>query len=252
MEMMSRQIAAAVFATAAWIGISWATLAAAQTARPTITRAVDLIDAPGAILQVNAPAAFKVKESATAKRIAREGVLVRIFSLGPRQQIPTPISQADNCDIYISVPHKMVLDEAGALKFETIAVLDKDWLNLSNSLRTVESGHYFFVFEQGSSEIASSEQFRIRTADAARYFETGFRVTVEAGGTTISADSLKSQYQEREARLGQLKVEIDRNTRPAPCFSYKPVTINADAGPWMKGGELRACAGGAAPATPLS
>lgn len=218
-----------------------ASAATQEIRRPTITRAGDLIVVPGQRILVDSPAAFRLKASAAARRLAREGVVVRIFSLAVDQKTPLPIAQVDDCDVYLSVPHQLVLSDAGELKFATIAALDKDWLNLSNSLNTVEPGHYYFVLEQAHSAMAASEQFRIKTADARKYFETGFRVTIDPAGKGITAESLKREFLDRAARLGQLKIEVDRKTDLPPCYSYVPVTVVAQAGNAVERGVLMAC-----------
>jgi hypothetical protein len=203
-------------------------LAASQfVQRPTITRAIDLVELPAERVQVGAPALFTLRATSHAKRIAAQGVTVRIFSLLAEQKIPVPVAQADGCDVYLSVSHRLIQTSSGQLKFETIAALDKDWLNLSNSLTSVEAGHYYFVFEQSSPAIAASEQFRIKSSDARKYFETGFRVTIEPGGHGVTADSLRHKFLDRSAKLGQLKIEVDSKTDLPPCFGYQPVTVQA-------------------------
>ncbi len=203
-------------------------LAATQfVQRPTITRAVDLIEVPAERIQVGSSASFTLRTSSSAKRVAAQGVTVRIFSLSADQKIPSPVAQVDGCDAYLSVSHQLVQTPSGQLKFATISVLDKDWLYLSNSLTTVEAGHYYFVFEQSSAAMSASEQFRIKSSDARKYFETGFRVTIDPTGQTISADSLRQKFLDRSAKLGLLKIEMDSKNDSPPCFGFQPVTVQA-------------------------
>jgi hypothetical protein len=218
-------------------------LAATQfVQRPTITRAVDLIELPAEKMRVGVPASFNLRTTAAAKRLAVQGVVVRIFSLLADQKVPVPITQADGCDVYLSVAHQLVLSGPDQLKFATVATLDKDWLNLSNSLNSVEAGHYYFVFEQSSSAMAATEQFRIKTSDARKYFETGFRVTIDPTGHNITADSLRQKFLDRSARLGQLKIDVDQKTDSPPCYGYQPVTVRAAAKRSLEQGVLLACA----------
>lgn len=228
----------AAFALLALSGIA----ADQYTQRPTITSARDLIEIPPERLQVDAPAVFKINNSAAASRLARQGIVVRIFSMVADQKFPVPIAQSDGCDIFLSVQHQLVVSDFGELKFATINSLNRDWLYLSNSLNSVEPGHYYFVFEQSKSIQNHSEQFRIKSSDARKYFETGFRITIDPSGQSISADSLRKQFLERSARIGKLKVEIDKKTDAPPCYSYQSVTVQARSPQPLNQGILLACA----------
>lgn len=223
--------------------VGMSTLAGSQYVRhPTITHAVDLIDQPLERVRVNSPATFKLRPSAAAMRVAKQGLVVRIFGLTADQKTPVPIAEIDGCDVYLSVSHKLVLNSPNELRFETITALDKGWLNLSNSFKSVESGHYYLVFEQSTAAQASSEQFRIKKSDSSKYFETGFRLTIDVTGSDITAESLLRQFSERRERIGRLKIEIDQKSQPVPCYSYQAVTVQAQRAQPISQGELHACA----------
>ena len=240
MSKLLRDLIVAFLAVTSVVIVLSAIAAVHYRQRPTITRALDLIQALPERIPVNSPAVFKLKASAAAQRIAKRGVVVRIFSLSADQKTPAALTQIDGCDVYLSVPYKLVPAGVNEIKFQAIDVLDESWLNLSNSLRSVEPGRYYFVFEQADSDSSGSEQFRIKSSDALAYFKTGFRITIETH-EEISAKSLRHHYLEREANLGRLKIEVDSEANPVPCYSYERVVVQAHANDPVRQGILQAC-----------
>lgn len=212
--------------------------------RPTIARAFDLIEDFPAKVPVNTPAVFKVRASASAKSVVRAGVIVRVFSLAPHLSRPEPVTRIEDCDIYLSTSYRLQAVTESESRLEGIAALDKNWLNLSNSLRTVEPGHYFFVFERTESAVVGSHHFRLKAEDAENYFKTGFKVVIDPTGAEIAAEPLRSKYLDREVSFGRLKADADNRPASIPCFRFEPVSVQAKIGNRVIQGALLACAPG--------
>lgn len=232
--------------TACALSLGWAAGVAAQPAqklpdRPTVTRAFDLIDKVPDRVEVGYRAAFVRKSGARAQQIVQAGLVVRVFSLTEKQDVPAPLKKDGDCDIFISVIHRLVPVAGNEIRFETISSLDGDWLNLSNSLNSVVPGRYFLVFEQSGPGFQAAEQFRLRSADVPNYFATGFKLVVENKSGSIDAMTLRKKFVERTAHLDQLKEDADDKSKATPCFRYSPVNIQSATLEEPGQGELLAC-----------
>lgn len=211
-------------------------------ARPTVTRAVDIIETPERV-SVGAPAAFQRRTVAGIEDFLRDGVIVRIFSLRPEEDRPVPLEgmRVNDCDVYLAVVHRLVLSGTRDLKFETVTNLDQEWLSVSSSGNTIEASHYFLVFERPGPAEVMTDYFRIQKNDAGSYFDTGFKMTILADNPRLKAQDLARKFRERSNRLGDLKERLDTAKSSIPCFSYEPLRIRRTATDQLSDGELVAC-----------
>lgn len=194
--------------------------ASAQSAvpRPTVTRSVDLIQEFASRVPLGTEAVFKPRPTARAKSIVDSGVQVRIFGLLDNETKPSRVSTIGDCDIYLSVVHRLEKTPSGELRFGR---LDQGWVNVSYSGNSPKDGRWLMVFEQhGPTE----EQFRIRTTDAKPYFKTGFVVIVFDTGS-VPLSQIKAEYERREGEGARLLRQVDQKDPSVPCYRYSPVRV---------------------------
>lgn len=213
------------------------------TARPTVTRAIDIIEKTPEKVSVGATAAFQRRTVAGIEDFLRPGVIVRIFSLRPEEDRPEPLEgmRVNDCDVYLAVVHRLVLSGTRDLRFETVTNLDQEWLSVSSSGNTIEASHYFLVFERPGPAEVMTDYFRIQKNDAQSYFDTGFKMTILADNPRLKAQDLAPKFRERRNRLGDLKEKLDTAKSSIPCFSYEPVRIHRASTDQLSDGELVAC-----------
>jgi hypothetical protein len=212
-------------------------------ARPTVTKAFDIIESVPERISVGAPAAFQRRTTAGIEDFLRDGVIVRIFSLRPGEERPEPLDgmRVNDCDVYLAVVHRLVLSGTRDLRFESVITLDQEWLSVSNSGETIEPGHYFLVFERPGQAEVMTDYFRIQKDDAKSYFDTGFKMTILADNPRLKAQDLVRKFRERSNRIGDLKERLDKTKASIPCFSYEPLKIRKAATDQFSDGELVAC-----------
>lgn len=198
--------------------------AAAQLSapRPTVTRALDLIQDFAPRVPLGTEAVFRPRPTTLAKAIVDSGVQVRVFGLLDNETKPSRVSTIGDCDIYLSVVRRLERNPDGGLRF---ARLDQGWINISNSGQSPKDGRWFLVFEQQGPTEA---QFRIRTIDAESYFGTGFVVTVFDTGS-VPFGQIRAEYDRREGEGARLLREVDQKDPRVPCYSYSRVRVAGQA-----------------------
>jgi hypothetical protein len=220
----------------------WSTPAYSQAPfpRPTVTRAIDLIDNYPVKIPIGTDVVFKRKTANTGRALVQSGVQVRVFTLGENENRPQPITTVADCDVYLSVVYR--LRSAADLKDLELRFvkMDQGWIQLTNSQNSTKDGRWYLVFEQSLAG-APQEQFRIRSTDAKDYFDTGFLITVYDNGS-IPFDKIKAEYEKRSDSLTRLYREIDQKDLRVPCYSYRRLTVDAKAESVVAYAELEICA----------
>ncbi len=207
---------------------------------PTVTNAFDLIESFPERLPVGSSVAFKVKQEPSAQSISTSGVLVRVFSLGKYDKTPQTSKETDDCFLYKTTVFNLDLQRDGTLKIGAFSSIDKSWLNLSNSKKSVQSSSWYFVFERGGTEASKIEEFGIKKTDVDSYFKTGFKVTIEDESKTIKPEEIRAAFDVRQSRLDEFRLKKVSETDSIPCYSYQPLNVNTIAGKnWT--GVMTAC-----------
>lgn len=201
--------------------------------RPTVTRAVDLIDNYPARVPIGTDVVFKRKSTSTGRTVMQSGIQVRVFTLGDNESRPKPITTVADCDVYLSVVHP--LQSIGDLELRFVK-MDQGWIQLTYSEKSAKDGRWYLVFEQAG---VRQEQFRIRSKDAKDYFDTGFLITVYDNGS-IPFAKIKAEYEQRRDSVAKLYEEIDQKDLRVPCYSYHRLTV-AETESGVRYAELDTC-----------
>src|SRR5262245_48401631 len=87
----------------------WSTPAYSQApfTRPTVTRAIDLIENYPARVPIGTDVVFKRKTVNTGRALVQSGAQVRIFTLGENENRPQRIATIADCDVYLSIVHRL-------------------------------------------------------------------------------------------------------------------------------------------------
>jgi len=188
-----------------------------STLKPTITRAVDIVQRPADRIEFGTQLIFKQQPTQRAERIRRKGFQIRVFTLGVNETIPNPVTSIDDCNIYVSVVYVVHSGNSSDIVFKR---MDESWLGISHSGRTVFNGHHLFVFEAVETGGGTRETvFRLHKDDAKSYFDTGFRLTVDGAGRA-SIEEVRAAFTPPEGELVDLYKEIDERGNEIPCYRY--------------------------------
>lgn len=182
--------------------------------RPTVARATEIFEAFPERVSVGTNVVFRQSQTGRARRLVRTGLQARVFGLRDDEEVPQPITAFGDCDVYLSVVHRLTVSANSDVPF---AKMDHAWLTLSNSLNSIKDGRYFIVFELAGPD---ASQFRLKTADAEAYFASGFRMVVVDDGRT-TREAVYAEYMKRLRRLALLYEEVDRRSPGVPCYSYR-------------------------------
>lgn len=185
----------------------------AFTPRPTVARALDVIEPYPAKVAVGTKVAFTRKPTRSAEKMVHDGIQVRVFALDAHTTEPRPLTTIEGCNVYVSAVYPLPETADRKIAFQKI---DGAWLDLSNSRNSIRNAHYYLVFEKSGPE---APLFKLRSADAHAYFATGFTLEVLDDGTTDIA-AVRREYESRRLSLGQLYDEIDHPTSNVPCYRY--------------------------------
>src|SRR5262245_44309888 len=77
-------------------------LAFQGAARPTVTRAADVLQTPASRVDLGTQLTFNLLSTPEAADIHRQGFQVRIFSLPQNESLPRPAREIDDCNIYFT------------------------------------------------------------------------------------------------------------------------------------------------------
>jgi len=205
----------------------------AQTPLPVIARVDDVfLNRPDRI-EVGGDVVFKIKNQ-QAEKIVNSGLQIRVFALRDSEDRPAPISNIEDCDIFLST----IINLKYPGNQEVIApAFSYAWLNLTNSLNTIIPGRYFFVFEKSGP---GSNQFRLKHTDYKEYFDSGFLLTIDRDAK-VNIDLVKNAYFERLQLLAQARLQIDHNVNPSPCYTYRHITAEASSDNLIAENQLQYC-----------
>ena len=198
-------------------------VAQAPLPRPTVTRAIDLLEAPPPNVRVGTAVVFRTRSSPAAQRLVRTGLQVRVFAMTRGSQTPVPIRTVEKCHLYMTRVYPLQQTSDGGLYFTT---LDDAWLDTSSSQRSVAEGRYFLIVEQAG---APDGEFRLRADSASGYFRTGFSITVSTDGRKNEASLLEAvKRAHAERRVTVAAVVKDAEGRDVSCYQYAPVRLARD------------------------
>src|SRR5262249_34615730 len=110
--------------------------------RPTVTRAIDLIYTYPARVPIGTDVVFKRKDSSSGRTIVQSGIQVRVFTLGDNESRPKPITTVADCDVYLSVVHRLQSIADLELRF---VKMDQGWVQLTNSQNSTKDGRWYLV-----------------------------------------------------------------------------------------------------------
>lgn len=196
-------------------------LLAADFKIPTITKAFDLFEPyPDKIAQ-GTLVAFKLKNSKAAPHVFEDGVQARIFALNDYDKVPRPIESKDDCDIYIS--YVFPLRAANNTDF-VLKTVDEGWLYPTASQQGIKNGRYYIVFEKSGPK---QQYFGIRPSDTDAYFESGFLLVVEDNGKA-SLEKVIKEFEERKAKLSEIRLKLDSSLDKIPCYKYTRYVITTE------------------------
>ena len=216
-----------------------------KEARPTITRATDVIAKPPSSVVVRSTLRFTPRDTAPARALAAKGFHIRVFTLSRQWDTPRAVTQHGDCDIYLSMVMPVRAQADGTIR---IAELNEAWLELSYSCETPREGRFLFVFEETGPTDAI---FRLRSEDAKSYFEQGFILTVQPD-KQVDLVEAKRWFSRGEEQRGKLYLDANRVREGVPCYSYKSRKVVAENAIDLTAGDLLACEMPDATATPAS
>ena len=183
---------------------------------PTVTRTIDLVtdNSPKEVM-VGGDIDFTQRVTGAASRVRSEGFQVRIFTLSAPNADPTQArTPIDNCLIFFSVVHPV--DASNNPKIHLVTNTGAGWLALSEGNGKIADGYYLLVFEKLDSK---ESIFRIKSADAAKYFSTGIRLTVKDDGKT-SIQEVVDAYARRAERQLRYADELKNNNDKTSCYHF--------------------------------
>ena len=210
-------IAAAAVQTGASAGSSMLELALQDEGRPTITRAIDVVnEASPREVSSGDDVVFSVRVGAEA--VLREGFQVRIFTLPSLDASPVEAGKPiDDCLIYFSTVYPVVSSQGA--KIPLISNAAEGWLSLQDG-KTVGNGYFLLVFERTG---VKESVFRIRRSDAAAYFATGIRLVVKAN-SKARLDEVIARSASREALRQADAGKLAMSDNQIRCYRYERVT----------------------------
>jgi hypothetical protein len=204
--------------------------------RPTITRAIDVVQQLPERIKLGTDMIFKQQGSQRAAMLRRQGFQIRVFPLRQGEKIPAPLQTVDDCEIYVSTVYEIPGSQSMDIPFER---LDERWLTVSHTGNTVLDGHYYFVFEASG---VTERLFRLHKSDSASYFATGFRLMVEAGDQK-SLQKVRALYEQRDQDAAVLYEQVDRKGDAVPCYRYMKLADQAERVQYAADGMLQTCDG---------
>jgi len=197
--------------------------------RPTVARASDLFEPQPELVAVGAPAEFKYKVGPKVENFLKQGLIARIFTLRPTESVPSPVGGLSDpdCDVYVSVIHRLVPAGGRNLKLETVERLDYKWLSIDSTESKAAPGKYRVVFERPLGTNANQEYFRILRKDSAEYFKSGVILTISPTNQPIEWKLLLGNYNERFSSRVDLLNEYPTKKSLVPCFAIQPQNFQA-------------------------
>jgi hypothetical protein len=208
---------AALVASAIQFAVADGCQAFQETDRPTVTRAVDVVEPPASRVALGTELTFIRLQTQRAADIHRQGFQIRIFGLREDESLPRPAREIDDCNIYFTNVFTVWGGTSPSIAFDR---MDERWMELSNSGQSVRNGHYLLVFEAPG---VSDNVFRLRREDAAAYFSTGIAFTIDGAGRADIA-KVKAAYAQRKEELLRLQNDLGRRGDQIPCYRYRPFT----------------------------
>jgi hypothetical protein len=189
--------------------------------------ATDIIESPNLVVPVGSLATFKHKANPTVARYLKDGIIARIFALSATEDDPRPIEGLSDidCDVYLSVVHRLVPSDNQTLKLETVKSLDYSWLSINYGRDKVSPGRYRIVFERPLGGGFNADYFRLLKKHASEYFDSGFILTISPENTSLDWDSVLTNYDERFKRRVNTVSQYPSKKSLVPCYSVVKETL---------------------------
>lgn len=185
--------------------------------RPTITRAIDLVN-EGSPKEVDSGDDVVFSARVGAEGVLREGFQVRIFTLASISSNPVEAAKpVDDCLIYFSAVYPIASSQGS--KIQIISNASEGWLSIQSD-RTIGNGYYLLVFERAG---ARESIFRIKRGDAAAYFSTGIKLVIKAKNWS-RIDEVVAKNATREALRKADANKLTVADSKIPCYRYEKVT----------------------------
>lgn len=185
---------------------------------PSVMKVSEVFEGDYGRLAVGDHLRFKIKNDPKISKLISAKIQVRIFTLVYDELQPRHVMALDDCEVFISALLKLQPQAGNELIGQA---LDYEWLNVTDSLRTILPGRYLLVFEEDGPD---TTEFRIKRQDLVKYFESGFVLTLESRAG-VSLEAVKAAYLERQERFAKFRLQIDANNAKAPCYTYKQITV---------------------------
>ncbi|CAN5226673.1 hypothetical protein BH11PSE10_BH11PSE10_00280 [soil metagenome] len=185
--------------------------------RPTITRAIDVVN-EGSPRQVNAgeDVVFSVRNGAEA--VLKEGFQVRIFPLPSLSSDPVEAGRAiEDCLVYFSTVYPIASTPGPKIQLITNAA--EGWLSVQGD-KTIGNGYYLLVFERTGVQ---ESVFRIKRGDAPLYFATGIKLVIKATSKS-RLEEIIARNANREALRATDAGKLTMSDKQIPCYRYEKVT----------------------------
>jgi hypothetical protein len=209
--------AAATMQTGACAGPSLLELALRDEARPTITRAIDVVN-EGSPREVTSGEDVVFSARVGAEGVLREGFQVRIFTLPSLSSDPVEATQpVEDCLVYFSTVYPVA--STGGPKIQLVSNASEGWLSVQPD-KTVGNGYYLLVFERTG---VRESVFRIKRGDASAYFATGIKLVVKAHNKS-RLDEVIAKNATREAQRVADADKLTLTDNKIPCYRYEKVT----------------------------
>lgn len=192
---------------------------------PTVTRPIDLvIDGSPKYVAIGDSVSFTLRLGSPVASIRQRGFQVRLFAMSNVDEpMPPPARPPlDDCLIFFS--NVFEFPASGDPRITVFQQVTEGWLDLVEQRTRVADGHFLLVFEAAGPK---DQIFRIRPADAKRYFDSGVRLVIRRDGSSL--DNVRKVLDARLAYRAQLNGQVDDDRSSTGCHR---LVQYADDGSW--------------------